>query len=930
MTERLDAPVDTSELLRYIVQIRSDVGAILGTGFFVAQSWALTCAHVVHNARTVMVIPDASVSNTPLAASVDAASPAPGPGAASSLWPFPDLALLHLAGDVQHPCAFLDTDGPVSGSEVQAWGYPEREPGVVPEGAPASFQLEGGPGEDGWLKFKAGEAAPGLSGAPLVCPRRRAVVGVVTATRQRHSDMGGYATPVSLLLNGDKRLPADLAAHAALIRVMNVRAVLGKDARTWHRVLPVPDAKFTLKPLWRSFEKGESSNPSDLLLPEYGVVPYSFRGNALGQAAAWCDQDQRFAVARVLGGVGTGKTRFARELCKSMASRGWMAGLWRRDKQVAQFPLPRLVVVDFTEVDDLPLVWQAINDLEGSASEIAPVRVLLLTRTKTEAQLPDAADVLTPGWDIDGACSDLDISERQELFKTAAKAFARAWHAAPDLDVLMADAEARATYLREERYAAPLEVLFEALDLALGGQPSSAGPALSPVERILDRERRFWERAGPNLDLSWKEAVVTLSTLAGAETFEEAVPLLASIPALPKETSTDWRRLVTWHANLYGGSTGIGMLHPVRPDRLGETLVSQFLENQHDGGESLVTALLSLASDYQVARCLDVLARLVAAESSGQRPGAQRARSFQPVKAALVRCSDDLKRRAVRRQPDTRVPNPIAGSYERLVGALDVIEQRREAQQREVRAREELADKSAREEKTRRDISDSVSMLDSLRNSKSSETPNRQAIPTPAQSKAAHERAELNQRIEELEHELTIVKQARQEAQEQVQQFRSERVDLDKLIELRGQLEAQLREQLNHVAEEQRRREEADAYRKQAEQREGTVQQQLETQFLRAQHEQLEREKAERALRDVAGQLDQAENDWDIQSYAVRREVELRLEAEKAKESVQVKIAELETEVSGLQVARRRLQYTTYVCGVFTLAALLVIFIVLI
>jgi hypothetical protein len=927
MTGRLEATVDTSQLRRYVVLIRGEDGVNLGTGFFVAQNWVLTCAHVVRDARTVIVIADASVSDSPIAASVDAASPAPGPGAASNLWPFPDLALLHLAGDVDHPCAFLDQDGPVSNSEVMAWGYSRRQADVASNGAASSFQLEGGPDGDGWLKLKAGEAAPGLSGAPLVCTKRRAVVGVVAAARQRNTDMGGYATPLSLLLNGDKRLPADLAAHGALIRVMNGRAVLEKDARTWHRVLPVPAANMMLKSLWHSFEKSESSNPSDLLLPEYGVVPYSFRGSALGQAAAWCDQDQRFSVARVLGGVGTGKTRFARELCRSMSGRGWMAGLWRRDQPVARLPLPRLVVVDFTDVDDLPLVWQAINDLENGASEIAPVRVLLLMRTKTEALLPDAADVLTPDWDIDGACSDLDLREREELFKTAATAFARAWQAAPDLEVPQAEVEARGVRLREERYAAPLEVLFEALDLALGGQ-QSVGPVLSPVERILDRERRFWERADPHLDPGWKEAVAALSTLAGAETFEDAVSLLASVPGLPRDTSTDWRRLVDWHAHLYGGPTGV--LHPVRPDRLGDTLVSQFLADQHDGGESLVAALLSLTSDYQVARCLDVLARLVTAESSGQRPSTRRTRGFQPIKAALVRCSDDLERRAVRRRPDTQVPNPIASSYERLVTALDVIEQHREAQQHEVRAREELADKSAREEKTRRDISDSISMLDRLQNPKSSETPNRQAIPTPAQSKAAHERARLTQRIEDLENELVAVKQAKEDAQEQVQQFRTERVDLDKLIALRRQLEEQLKEQLGRIAEERRRREEAEADRRQAEQREGTTQQQLETQFLRAEHERLEREKTERELREVTGRLDQAEHDWDIQSYAVRREVELRLEAEESKETVLAQVAELETQIAGLQAARKRIQRAGYVCGVVTLAAIIVIVIMLI
>lgn len=45
----------------------------------------------------------------------------------------------------------------------------------------------------GFLQVKAGQAAPGLSGAPLVCPVRRAIVGVVAVTRDARSDLAGWA-----------------------------------------------------------------------------------------------------------------------------------------------------------------------------------------------------------------------------------------------------------------------------------------------------------------------------------------------------------------------------------------------------------------------------------------------------------------------------------------------------------------------------------------------------------------------------------------------------------------------------------------------------------------------------------------------------------------------------------------------------------------
>lgn len=927
MTAWPDTSIDTGELRRYVVHIRSEPGGILGTGFFVAPNWVLTCAHVVHSARKVIIVPDSSISADPLPASVDVASPAPEPGASSNLWPFPDLALLHLAGHVEHPCAFLDVQGPMSGSEVQAWGYPEREQGVPPVGSPASFRLEGGPDDDGWLKFKSGEAAPGLSGAPLVCTRRRAIVGMVVASRQLRSDMGGYATPIYLLLNGDKRLPADVAAHGALIRVMNLRAVVEKDGRTWHRVLPIRGVSQILKRPWIPFAKSDDSNPSDLLLPEFGVVPYLFRRAVLQEVVAWCDQDVPSAIARVLGGVGSGKTRFALELCKSLSEQGWVAGFWRRGTAIAEAPLPRLVVVDFAEIDALPLAWEVINDLRDTASVIAPVRVLLLTRTRSDGQLPDSANVLHPDWDIDDACAELDTLERQELFKSAVTEFARAWHSASDTEGPSIDMGSHLAHLPEGRYAAPLEVLFEALDLALGGESVPGGRPLSPVERVLERERRFWQRSDPQLDPGLKEAVAALSTLAGAATDEEAQALLAVVPAFPGVAATEWHRLVAWHTRLYDGP---GVLNPVRPDRLGETLVSQFLARQADGGATLVVALLSLPSDSQVAHCLDVLSHLVAAESSGQRSAIKRTGIYELIKKSLVRCSDDLEQRVLHARDRAQAPNPIASAYDRLVEALGVIDRRREVERREALAQEDLADKSAREERTRRDISDSVSMLDKLPDPDISQMMLRHAIPTPAESEAARERAKLNQRIQELEFELGTMKQARRDAQDEVDQLRSERVDLDKLIALKQQLEEQLQRQLRQVEEEQQRREEAEAHRKQAEQREGAIQQQLETQFLRAEHEALEREKAERSLRAMASELELAEHDWDLQSSTARHEWTLRLKAEQLNKLGEQTIADLQILVARLQESRRKLLITVSACGVIACAAIIGILVLVI
>src|SRR5712692_2062316 len=180
----MKARVESRQLRRHVVRIDRVEGPPLGSGFFVAPGWVLTCAHVVYDtARSaeiadVVVVPDSSVGSGPLPATVVSRS---SPGAGAALWPFPDLALVRLSTPCAHPCAWLDARDPGGDAECTSWGHARRETGVDPVGSPASFGFEGVEG-DGYLKLKAGEAAAGLSGAPLVCPVRRGVVGVVTAT----------------------------------------------------------------------------------------------------------------------------------------------------------------------------------------------------------------------------------------------------------------------------------------------------------------------------------------------------------------------------------------------------------------------------------------------------------------------------------------------------------------------------------------------------------------------------------------------------------------------------------------------------------------------------------------------------------------------------------------------------------------------------
>jgi hypothetical protein len=114
---------------------------------------------------------------------------------------------------------------------------------------------------DGYLKLKAGQAAPGLSGAPLVCPARRAVVGVVTATRDPDTDMGGWASPVGALLAGGPGVGEDLTAYGEQVGASNAAAVLA-DRAGWHAVLPIDGAEDTVHRPWANFQRRARSSPA--------------------------------------------------------------------------------------------------------------------------------------------------------------------------------------------------------------------------------------------------------------------------------------------------------------------------------------------------------------------------------------------------------------------------------------------------------------------------------------------------------------------------------------------------------------------------------------------------------------------------------------------------------------------------------------------
>ncbi len=325
---------------------------------------------------------------------------------------------------------------------------------------------------------------------------------------------------------------------------------------------------------------------------------------------------------RVTARGGAGKTRFAIELCRRLAAAGWAAGLWHGESTgLARLSLPRLVVIDYAEEAQAADLRNVLDALARHADGMAPVQVLMLARATAD----QAADALTgieqdPGTpatlrlvldqaeDNPVASRPLTLPQRETLYREAVARFLEAW--CPDL---AADGMPVVPDLRQDRYEAALDVLFEALDAALGLCGRDTGSQGSPAERVLAHEQKHWQVTAPaayRSDPDLLRLCAALATLAGADTREEADALL-SVPArlAGPEAAGVRHDLVRWLSSMYDGPAA---LNPVRPDRLGEELVRRVLADQDDGGQAILGAVLALRSDGQVERSLDLLARLTA------------------------------------------------------------------------------------------------------------------------------------------------------------------------------------------------------------------------------------------------------------------------------------------------------------------------------
>ncbi|MFE4831615.1 trypsin-like peptidase domain-containing protein [Streptomyces sp. NPDC056672] len=201
-------------------------GGFLGSGFFIAPSWVLTCAHVAMQGegRDVTVVfetgPGSGEGESSVTGSVVAALPEPPRDAlaarsfgTSGSWPGPDLALIRLGRPIEHPCVYV-TERPAAyfaGGQVLYSGWTEVGGRLKRLSGFCTVQgtLGGWGDPDEQMRLGGDLLPPGVSGGPAVDPARGEVVGVLKS--QLVGGLGGTSIGIEQL----RSLPVPAAMAGA-------------------------------------------------------------------------------------------------------------------------------------------------------------------------------------------------------------------------------------------------------------------------------------------------------------------------------------------------------------------------------------------------------------------------------------------------------------------------------------------------------------------------------------------------------------------------------------------------------------------------------------------------------------------------------------------------------------------------------------------
>lgn len=190
--------------------LRIDLDEGFGTGVTVGPSLVLTCAHVIAEAyRSGAAITLSSNGQN-------------GTGKVVDYLEDVDLALVETdfnGENEAHPVALLSNELSV-GDQLYGYGYSAD----YENGEPMTPEIEGSSQSPALIKLKGAQISPGFSGAPLLNQRTGGVCGIVRRSRDRTSDLGGRATPISVVFS-------------AFPELQRLQETLFKTEQSWTRTL---------------------------------------------------------------------------------------------------------------------------------------------------------------------------------------------------------------------------------------------------------------------------------------------------------------------------------------------------------------------------------------------------------------------------------------------------------------------------------------------------------------------------------------------------------------------------------------------------------------------------------------------------------------------------------------------------------------------
>lgn len=214
------------------VCLNSDSGS--GTGFFVAPGgWIITCDHVVAQSNYVNVLWSFGESKQELIATVKLRLSEPI-----------DIALLQIEGKApNHKCVYLDQSLPQIGDTLYTFGYPQDYSSASYSGGDSVTTKYEGKSFQGnvlILKLKEGQIQEGYSGSPLLNLRTRKVCGIVSISRNTASDLGGRATPITLLFQVKEITEFLEAQRLILTRLESNKKYHHNIDKTWKKLIEQP------------------------------------------------------------------------------------------------------------------------------------------------------------------------------------------------------------------------------------------------------------------------------------------------------------------------------------------------------------------------------------------------------------------------------------------------------------------------------------------------------------------------------------------------------------------------------------------------------------------------------------------------------------------------------------------------------------------